>query len=300
MPLDLRPLSLGELFDRAFMLYRRHFALFVGITAIPGVFALVMTLAQLWLQRAATSAEGVPIESVALVVWLFAGMIVAMIIYWIVYMIALGATTFAVSEMYVGRPVTIALAYGRMRGRIGALMLLLLLIGVQIFGLTLAAVFVIALSTAVVAAISPWLGGLIAILAGGAIMIAAVVLALRYSLAIPALVLEGLTAGRSLPRSMELTRGRVGRVLLLVICATLVTYATLVICQGPFLAGALIAGMDTSVGFWLNIVGAVAGTVGTTLATPFLIIGLALIYYDARIREEGFDLEVSLAALERV
>ena len=29
--LDLRPLSIGELLDRTFSLYRRHFILFVGI-----------------------------------------------------------------------------------------------------------------------------------------------------------------------------------------------------------------------------------------------------------------------------
>ncbi|MGH9811917.1 MAG: hypothetical protein ACRD4T_02160, partial [Candidatus Acidiferrales bacterium] len=34
-PIDLRPLSLGELLDRTFSLYRNHFWLFVGITAIP-------------------------------------------------------------------------------------------------------------------------------------------------------------------------------------------------------------------------------------------------------------------------
>ncbi len=33
--LDLRPLSLGELLDRTFFLYRRNFLLFVGIAAIP-------------------------------------------------------------------------------------------------------------------------------------------------------------------------------------------------------------------------------------------------------------------------
>ncbi len=33
--LDLRPLSLGELLDRTFFLYRRHFLLFIGIAAVP-------------------------------------------------------------------------------------------------------------------------------------------------------------------------------------------------------------------------------------------------------------------------
>jgi hypothetical protein len=33
--LDLRPLSLGELLDRTFSLYRRNFWLFLGILRIP-------------------------------------------------------------------------------------------------------------------------------------------------------------------------------------------------------------------------------------------------------------------------
>jgi hypothetical protein len=79
-----------------------------------------------------------------------------------------------------------------------------------------------------------------------------------------------------------------------------VTYAALVIFQGPFFAAALMSGPETSAGLWLNVVGAIFGTIGTTLTTPFLIIGLALMYYDARVREEGLDLELSLAALDRV
>ena len=42
--LDLRPLSLGELLDRTFFLYRRNFLLFTGIAAIPYSLCLVMNL----------------------------------------------------------------------------------------------------------------------------------------------------------------------------------------------------------------------------------------------------------------
>src|ERR1700691_4627115 len=45
--LDLRPLSLGELLDRTFTLYRGHFLLFLGISAIPHVFVLLIQLAQI-------------------------------------------------------------------------------------------------------------------------------------------------------------------------------------------------------------------------------------------------------------
>ena len=307
MSLDLRPLAVGELFDRAFVLYRRHFPLFVGITSVPGLFALIMTLAQ----QAFTSvtmptpdAAGNPAASafadnLMLVVSLFVAMMISLVVYWVVYMVALGATTFAVSEIYVGRTVTIPEVYGRMRGRIGALIILVLLIGFRIGGLGIAGMLVVGMGTAFGSLVSPILGGLFAILTGLALVAGCTFLTLRYSLSIPALVLEGLPPGDSIRRSIELTQGRLGRVFLMVVCATMVAYAALILFQGPFVAAAVFAGLETAQGFWLNVIGAVAGTIGTTLTTPFLIIGLAVIYYDARIREEGFDLELSLAALER-
>jgi hypothetical protein len=302
--LDLRPLSLGELFDRAFMLYRRHFKLFVGITAVPGVFALLLTL----LQQAFTSAAVPPpgdgvdpvasVDNVLTVLSLLAAMMVAFVVYWVVYMIALGATTFAVSEMYMGRLVTIAGVYGRIRSRILALVLLLLLIALRLG----ATAFVGAVCVAIITVIgggAPLIAGLLVLLIALCLFALVVVLSLRYSLSIPALVIEELGPSDSIRRSIELTAGRLGRVFLMVLCATLVAYAALVLFQGPFLAAAMIAGLQTTRGFWLNVLGGLFGTIGTTLTTPFMIVGLALIYYDARIREEALDLDLSLAALDR-
>lgn len=106
MSLDLRPMSIGELFDRAFMLYRRHFWLFVGITAVPGVFALIMTLTQQAIQTAmippaaaaaqGQAAAGPDFGTIGL---LLVGMMMVLVIYAVVYVIALGATTLAVSEL---------------------------------------------------------------------------------------------------------------------------------------------------------------------------------------------------------
>ena len=305
MTLDLRPLAIGELFDRAFVLYRRHFWLFVGITAVPGVFALLMTVAQQGLASSARlstdAATGDPdalSRSFVLMGSMFAAMMIAALIYWIVYMIALGATTFAVSEIYVGRTATIAEVYGRMRGRIGALLVLVLLIALRVGGVAFGGTIMVGVGTMMGTIVHPIFGGLFAVLTAIALFAVCTFMALRYSVSIPALVLEGLPPGESIQRSIELTRGRLGRVFLMVVCATLITYAALVLFQGPFFAAAMFAGLDTPHGFWLNIVGGISGTVGATLTTPFLIIGLAVIYYDARIREEGFDLELSLAALD--
>ncbi len=57
--LDLRPLSLGELLDRTFFLYRRHFLLFVGIAAIPySIFFVVQLMTALLPIFARSAASG--------------------------------------------------------------------------------------------------------------------------------------------------------------------------------------------------------------------------------------------------
>jgi len=45
MTTQLRPLSLSELLDRTFQLYRQYFMLFVGIVALPQLVLLAAQLA---------------------------------------------------------------------------------------------------------------------------------------------------------------------------------------------------------------------------------------------------------------
>lgn len=305
MHLDLRPLTVGEVFDRAFTLYKRNLWLFVGITAIPAVFALALTIFMQVMQRmmmtnAQTLAENS--DRVAATVLMMAGMIggifVIGVIYWVVYMIALGATTYAVSELYVGRAATVRTSYSGVRGRIGGLIVLMLLIGLRIGLAAIVGTVALTLATGLGSLIHPVLSGVVVLFGMLALFLGVCWMMLRYGMSVPSFVVEGLSPNASIGRSVELTRGRLGRVFLLVLCALMVTYAAMLIFQGPFTIGAVVAGPESAVGFWLNIAGAVTGTIGTTFTTPFLIIGLALLYYDARIREEGFDLELTLQALD--
>src|ERR1700754_1955505 len=48
---DLRPLTLGELLDRTFALYRSRFWLFAGIAAVSGVINLLANFVQVVLQH---------------------------------------------------------------------------------------------------------------------------------------------------------------------------------------------------------------------------------------------------------
>src|SRR5688572_15495684 len=139
MSLDLRPLTLGELLDRAFSLYRRHFWLFVGLMAIPSLFTLVFGIIGQVLPEAmkssAAQADADPFNMMMLVAVGGLAFVIFFIGYVVTYMITLGATTIAVSELQVGRTATIAGAYAHVRGQIGRLLVLMLAVSVRLMGL---------------------------------------------------------------------------------------------------------------------------------------------------------------------
>ena len=142
MSLDLRPLTLGELLDRSFSLYRRHFWLFVGIMALPSLLALAFGLLVALFNPqpggpGSVAAQPNPAEILGALLWFGAAMIGMLIVYCITYAVALGATTVAVSQLYMGRPISIREAYAPLRGRVGRLALLLVLVSIRLFGVLL-------------------------------------------------------------------------------------------------------------------------------------------------------------------
>ena len=133
---ELRPLSLGELLDRAFLLYRRNFWLFCGIMLVPAVLVVIPRFFYL-------KNQGVPIP------WARPApqsgnatyTIVLIIVDWIVYAVAQSAIAFGVADVYLGRPGTIRASYGKVRGRFWRVMGVSLNIGVRVFGLMFLLVF---------------------------------------------------------------------------------------------------------------------------------------------------------------
>ena len=130
--------------------------------------------------------------------------------------------------------------------------------------------------------------------------LAMLIMSLRYSVAVPVATLEATTANSSVSRSVHLTRGHLGRVFLLFACGVIVTYATAGILQVPFMIGVAVAGPATTQAAVIRIAGVVLGTIGNTFVSPIPIIGLALMYYDFRIRKEGLDLDLMLDDLGEV
>src|ERR1700693_2725426 len=98
--LDLRPLSLGELLDRTFFLYRRHFLLFLGIAAVPYLLVLIPVLVGLLLYGLPGRSQ-VPssIMAVAAVVGVILIIVVGLAVF-VAFLYLAGASVFARSEVY--------------------------------------------------------------------------------------------------------------------------------------------------------------------------------------------------------
>jgi hypothetical protein len=296
---ELRPLSLGELLDRAFLLYRRNFRLFAGIMVIPACLTVPVRFLQLrrrtvpfpWSKSAPQAHD-------------FAYAVGSIFIYWIMYAIAEAATTNAVGDQYLGRNSTISEAYGKIRGRLWRA------IGVtlSVYVWTLVLIFFSLVLGMVVAIVlmdvfkmqntikSPTFTVLaIIILIAGFFL--GILLSVRYTLSLPALLLEDLKARAAVRRSVQLSHGRRGQIFVAVLLGLLVTYSAAILFQGPVYL--LVAGMGIkgSLPAWLSLFQSMLGALGMALSTPVMMIVLVLCYYDQRIRKEGFDLQHMMTSL---
>src|SRR5215831_14379148 len=241
MPLDLRPLTLPELLDRSFSIYKRHFWLFAGIMAVPAAFGMVMTILLRFLTRPPAQPMS-PERALFYVFPIALGVFVFSLMYLVIHMYALGATSIAVSDLYLGRESTVATAYRRVRPFGGRLLLLFIWTLLSIFGGCLVVGAVAVGFALFLAVLSRVLAILIAPLAVLGVLVVVVLMSVRFGVSVPALVIENVPAGTALKRSIELTGDNGFRVFLIILCATVIAYATALIFQGPFSMAAFMVG----------------------------------------------------------
>jgi hypothetical protein len=271
--LDLRPLSLGELLDRTFSLYRSHFLLFLGISAIPRVFVLLIQLAQTLLSPA-TGVFSVPpnpnlpgqfpVFSPTGIAYAAVFGFAAVVASVLASMLSQGATVFAVSDLYLGSPTTLSGAFRRVRGELGT-----------IFGVAV-------------------LGGLAVI--GGLILfiIPGIYLALRLAIGVQAAVLENIGPRSALSRSWALTQDNAGRVFLVYFLYGCLLYGAIALFGVPFGVGVVLAKNNPDLVRMFTLLTQVGSFIAEALAIPFATIAMSLFYYDMRVRKEGFDLQVMM------
>jgi hypothetical protein len=122
----------------------------------------------------------------------------------------------------------------------------------------------------------------------------AVLMGLRYSLAVPACVVEKLTARDAIRRSIHLTKGSRGRIFVLALLIIAIQIGLLFVTQVFFIVAAFKShGLLPA---WLRVLQQIVGFFTNTFIGPMYATGLTLFYYDQRIRKEGFDIEWMMQA----
>ncbi|MGO8757873.1 MAG: hypothetical protein ACLQG3_07085 [Terracidiphilus sp.] len=120
-------------------------------------------------------------------------------------------------------------------------------------------------------------------------------MSLRYSLAVPACVVEEMPARRAIKRSIDLSLGSRGRIFVLGLLVYAVRLILGILFGFPIIALSVKhPGHPLPVG-WM-IVQQIGVFLSNTFIGPIYATGLTLFYYDQRIRKEGFDIEWMMQA----
>ena len=292
---QIRPMNLGEILDRTFGLYRDHFKLFVGIMALPAALAaiggLVLQFFQgplLQMQREGPG-ELSP-EMVGMALLFVVGFLVFMLVYWVLYSFALGATTCALLSLLKGGKLSIREAYGSVGDRLLGLIFLPVVIFIFLLAAGLGAGLVVALVGGGASAVSGWIGIPLIIVGCFGILFFMFWLVLGYSVTVPALIIEEIGIIESMKRSTLLMRRHRLRALLILVLMVLIGYAANLILQSPLVVSTIVESMRGGTPpLWLRSLGAVGAGIAGALTGPLLTLGLALLYFDLRVRKESFD-----------
>ncbi len=251
----LRPLSLGEMLDVSFGLYRSLFVPLLVVTIVTRAVPLVLSV---YLESAGGAFANLTLY--------FASAILSAIL----SAIAAGASTFIVSENYMGGRITAGEAFRRATPFVGRLIALTIMTTL-LCGLGFMLLFFPAL-----------------------------IIGTALSLGIPALVLENKpVASDAMGRSWALTRGFRWK-LFVALAVVLFLLALPFLSLGVYAAASLPEGGSPAV---LELTGFLGFTILAallqTLIYPLLYCLLTVAYYDLRVRKEAFDLEVLAAGLAK-
>lgn len=287
---DFRARSNAELLDAAFEIYRRHFAIFLAAGVVAALPMALVQYTSLTMRGGhggifLPTAPGAGITAASLVT-IQVMLLVAYVVMLFVTPFTDGVTVTTAARAYRGetveladavraitaRPVAVLLAYWARFFLIMAVGAVALIAGSIVVGIA----FVIFRTLAVLLTIP---------LAIGVLVIAAVIWK-RYFAVIPVLLVEEKRVADSMHRSRELADGHGARIVFLIGGVLLVT----------MIIGMMLAAI--AVALTSGVVAALLYLFCVALVNQFGGVVLTLLYFDLRIRKEGYDIELLASSLD--
>lgn len=307
METALKPMSTSQVLDRTFGMYRYSFLLFVGIAAMPQLCLLIGRMALLLLGEAPASSPAAMIASGVAAVIGGLGLLVLSVV---CYAVASGASVYAVSCQHLGYTITVKDAYSYVRPYVARIIGIVMIVSVSFVAVLFAAAILAAVFAAGFAGLGAGAGSVIGsiiavagIIAGvvGIVVLLAIMWA-KFSLAIPACVLERLGPVEAIKRSFALTTGSLPRLVLVIVLTVSVSYALAMVLYIPYffgLARAVTAGKGLGSLMPYVMWQYVAEFIASSLSAPLASIAYTLMYYDERVRKEAFDLQWMMEVVGR-
>lgn len=269
---SLQPMGFTEILDGMFSLYGKHFRLFIGITSVYIVLGLVMD------QISALLITNDVISSKSIAVFIFA------VLWDIVVSLFVGiALAYASAQIYLGRTVNRDIAFGQASQCFWRYFGVAFLWGLPVVGL-----------------------------AGTVIGIPlAIYFAVRWGLYGLPVILEGSSGWNALTRSSDLVKGSWGRVFGILLAIYLIIFMIAFILQailGYILTSVGVAEIEEAttplemlrqlfipasneIGWFAYTIRGFVQLCVSALIMPIEHLGFTLLYFDLRIRKEGFGVE---------
>ncbi len=290
----LKPMDVTGLLDTMFALYRRNLALFIGVVAVLQVpVAVIVFLLRLnsppqmftTYRSVGGSTPSPTFHPDAIVVTAVSSVATLVISFFIT-----AALAQAISRRYLGESASLGQVYRSVGWNVIARLVAYTLVEIAA---VLCLALIIGGITVLLVQIAPALGGLFAVVASIAAVVAMVIAFIRFAFVPQVLVLERTRVFQAFRRSWTLVYGSSWRVLGYLLLLSLIVAITGGILSA--VAGVALASIGGREGAALaGAIGAIAGI----LTEPIRAGGLTLLYYDLRIRKEGFDLERMVSTME--
>lgn len=293
---NFEPMSIGQVLDGTFRIYKSNFVRFIAIVAIihvpiglfqivsqslvvSGIMSGTQEATPMVLPTDAAGIEGfqdsargeVPVYgesapygnggsgvNMGLMIGGIVGAIIAGLAAIFGTILCQAALTKSISEHYLGNDISVGDAYKSVTPKIWTLLGAGILVSLVVFG-----------------------GMLLLIVPG-------IIFSLWFALTTPAIIAEDAKAKEGMGRSRELARGNLGKIFSVLFLTSIIAGIIGMIISVPFSIFSNIMGP----GVFSTTIGQIGSITGNILAAPISAAAAILLYYDLRIRKEGFDLEM--------
>jgi hypothetical protein len=271
---SIRPRSAIEIVDAAVSLYRDNFKTMavIGLAAsVPAVGGITLGLGMFgalshmsrFMSNPLTMMPGIVAFSVVMILW---------------FAVIDGAMTYAAAEAYHGRAPTPADA---IRGVLGK--------GVSLVGGNLLRMLIV-FGLAMVAAITFGVLGkdtnpVVALVVGVGVFVIVIHLLARTFAITSAIVIEGQSATEGVQRSFFLSKNDTMRIVgVALLCLVIYWLAQMI--------GVMLVQSVVRIVLRNTMLSMILGNIAGMIIYPFLNIAIMVLYYDQRVRKEGYDLDV--------